>query len=402
MDSKGLKAGTYQGTITLTAASLAGSPIVIPVTLTVTAGAVLSVPLTPITFQAASGQDPAAQGVTVSNGGGGALNWTATAATTSGGNWLKVTASGTGNSTATISAAAAALAVGSYSGTVTITAAGASSSPGVIPVSLTVTAAGPTISAGGIVGGGGSLPAVVTISPGGMASIFGTAFAPTGTLRVVEAGDLVNGGLPTNLAGTCVDLDGKPGYLTFVSPSQINFQVPAVAINTQVNVRVIANCGTTNEVRGSAARVASAAAAPELLYWVKNASGRNPVVAVNAITGAYVGAPELIPGLTFTPARPGDILTVYGVSFGPTAPGLVPGAPPATIGATVSAASVAMGEVKLNPEDVLYAGVSPGIAGLYQLNIRVPANLPDGDQALTLTLGNFQTPSLGFVTVKSK
>jgi uncharacterized protein (TIGR03437 family) len=61
-----------------------------------------------------------------------------------------------------------------------------------------------------------------------------------------------------------------------------------------------------------------------------------------------------------------------------------------------------MGDVKLNPEDVLYAGVSPGIAGLYQLNIRVPANLPDGDQALTLTLGNFQTPSLGFVTVKSK
>ncbi len=199
-----------------------------------------------------------------------------------------------------------------------------------------------------------------------------------------------------------MDLDGKPGYLTFVSPGQINFQVPAVAINAQVSVRVVANCGTSNEVRGSAALVGSAAASPELLYWVKNASGKNPVVAVNAVTGAYVGAPELIPGLTFVPAKPGDILTIYGVSFGPTAPGFEPGAPPATTGATVNAAAVTMGDVKLNPEDVLYAGVSPGIAGLYQLNIRVPANLPDGDQALTLTLGNFQTPSLGFVTVKSK
>ena len=147
--------------------------------------------------------------------------------------------------------------------------------------------------------------------------------------------------------------------------------------------------------------VQSAAASPEFLYWVKNADGKNPLVAVNAVTGGYVGMSGLIPGLRFAPAKPGDILTIYGVSFGPTAPAFAPGTAPATTAATVNAASVKMGTVTLNADDVLYAGVSPGIAGLYQLNIRVPANLGDGDQAVTLTLGSFQTPSLGFVTVKA-
>jgi uncharacterized protein (TIGR03437 family) len=251
------------------------------------------------------------------------------------------------------------------------------------------------------VGGAGSLPAVLTISPGGLATIFGSAFAPPGTARAVQGSDLVNGTLPVSLAGTCVDLDGKAGYLTFVSPGQINFQVPAVAVDALVNVRVIANCGGPNELRSSAAPVRSAAASPEFLYWVKNANGSNPVVAVNAVTGDYVGASGLIPGLTFAPARSGDILTIYGVSFGPTAPAFAPGVAPGSTAATLNAASVMLGAVALNPEDVLYAGVSPGIAGLYQVNIRVPGNVPDGNQPLALTLGNFKTPALGFVTVRN-
>lgn len=66
------------------------------------------------------------------------------------------------------------------------------------------------IASGGVVGGGG-IPAVVTISPGGLATIYGSAFAPAGAARAVPGSDLVNGNLPTNLAGTFVDLDGKAG-----------------------------------------------------------------------------------------------------------------------------------------------------------------------------------------------
>ena len=51
--------------------------------------------------------------------------------------------------------------------------------------------------------------------------------------------------------------------------------------------------------------------------------------------------------------------------------------------------------------NVLYAGVSPGIAGLYQSNIRVPDGLADGDYPISLRLGGFVTPSGGYITVKN-
>jgi uncharacterized protein (TIGR03437 family) len=400
VNQAGLQQGTYQGTITVTAASLAGSPISIPVTLTVTAQAVLGMATTPMTFQAVSGLNPAAQSLAVSNTGGGTLAWTASV---SGAPWLQVSpASGTGNATIQVSAAAASLPVGSYTGTITITAAGAANSPAVVQVSLIVSPVGPAIrTSGGVVGSGISTPAVTTISPGGFATIFGTLFAPAGTARAVQGSDMVNGNLPTSLAGTCVQVDGQAGFPTYVSPTQINLQVPAISVGTNVNVQVVSNCGAANEVRSPAVSVPSAAASPEFLYWVYNTDGRNPVVAVNSVSGAYIGEPGLIPGLTFTPAKPGDVLTIYAISFGPTSPAFAPGSAPATSGATVNPPGVTMGSVTLNQADVLYAGVSPGIAGLYQLNVRVPANLPDGDQPITLTLGSFKTPSAGFVTVRA-
>ena len=377
------------------------------VTLTATVAGVqpsqpaLGVSTTPLSFQAVSGQNPPVQNLAISNTGGGTLNWTA--AVGAGASWLTVNpASGTGNATIQVSAAAASLGLGTYAGTITIAANGAGNSPAAVQVSLTVTAAGtPAITTGGIVGGGGSIPAVVIISPGGLATAYGSWFAPPGTSHAVQAGDLVNGMLPTKLSGTCVQVDGYAAYLTYVSPSQINFQVPAVTLDTLVNVVVVSNCGASNEARSPAMTIRSAAASPEFLYWVKNANGRDPVVAVNAVTGAYVGASGLIPGLTFAPAKPGDILTIYGVSFGPTTPSVAPGSAPSATANTVNAPGVALGSVTLNQGDVLYAGVSPGIAGLFQLNIRVPANVADGDQPLTLTLGSFKTPSVGFITVRS-
>ena len=111
-----LQAGTYQGTITVTAASLAGSPMNIQVTLIVTAQPAqpaLAVAVTRIAFQAIAGQNPTAQNLAISNTGGGILTWTAAAVGTTGGNWLTVSpASGTGNATIQLSAAAASLPLG--------------------------------------------------------------------------------------------------------------------------------------------------------------------------------------------------------------------------------------------------------------------------------------------------
>ena len=54
----------------------------------------------------------------------------------------------------------------------------------------------------------------------------------------------------------------------------------------------------------------------------------------------------------------------------------------------------------LADQDVLYGGVAPFLAGVHQLNIRVPANLPDRDYPLMLGLGNAATPSGGLLTIR--
>ncbi len=287
--------------------------------------------------------------------------------------------------------------LGNAPGPVTITASLGSLSVVFHLTAVTLTPL-PTIGAGGVDGAGGSVPAVTAISPGGLASLYGVNLAPAGTSRQVQGSDLVNGVLPTSLAGVCVQVDGQPAFLTYVGASQVNIQVPAVRVGVSVPVQVTTGCGSASSLIGPVVSVPTLAATPEFLFWVKNASGANPVIAVNAVTGDYVGATGLIPGVTFVPAKPGDYLTIYGVSFGATNPAVAPGVAPSAI-APVANATLTLGT--LPAAAPLYVGVSPGTAGLYQVNIQVPAGLADGNYPLTLNIGTFSTPVGAYLTVKN-
>ena len=61
--------------------------------------------------------------------------------------------------------------------------------------------------------------------------------------------------------------------------------------------------------------------------------------------------------------------------------------------------TVVFGGITLAQSDILYAGVTQN-AGLYQLNIRVPDAVPDGDQPLTIIVSGATSPATAFVTVK--
>jgi uncharacterized protein (TIGR03437 family) len=273
---------------------------------------------------------------------------------------------------------------------------------GQLVFTLTFTISQPTLPAiSAITGGGGSVPPVKEISPGAYVMISGANFAPAGTARQVQPGDVVNGMLPTQLTGVCVDVNDQSAYIAYVAPDRIYFQVPNTTIQSNASIRVRTSCGAPNELRSAVKTAWYQAASPEFLYWVQNGDGTGPVAAVNAVTGALVGLPSLVPGISFSPAKPGDILTIYGVSFGTTSPSYLPGQVPNAQGTVVGNPAVSLGTVNLNASDIVYAGVSPGTAGLYQLNIRVPANLADGTYPLTLSLGIYTTPSTGYITVKN-
>lgn len=139
-----LAAGTYTGNVTITSAGATNSPVNVPVTVTVgaTGSAVLSVAPASINFVAGLGLNPTARTININNTGTGSIRPTATAATTTGGRWLSVSAPFGGSFGGAISSQVyvdiTGLPKGTYNGTVTISDASASNSPLQIPVTLTL------------------------------------------------------------------------------------------------------------------------------------------------------------------------------------------------------------------------------------------------------------------------
>ena len=138
VDGSKLAAGSYTGTIVVTAAGASNSPQTINVNFKVDPGT-LSAPNTTLTFtQAAGGTAPPAQSIAVS-GSPVPLNFTVVGSTFNGGNWLSATPpSGATPSTVQVSVNGASLAAGQYTGSVTIASSGAVGSPITVGVILNV------------------------------------------------------------------------------------------------------------------------------------------------------------------------------------------------------------------------------------------------------------------------
>jgi uncharacterized protein (TIGR03437 family) len=94
------------------------------------------------------------------------------------------------------------------------------------------------------------------------------------------------------------------------------------------------------------------------------------------------------------PAHSGDVVIFYVEGLGPagySVSGQIPAA--ATPINNLNGLKVTIGGVVLSPSAILYAGVTPGYAGLYQINLVLPSNLP-GDPEVIITIGN-QSSSTG-------
>jgi uncharacterized protein (TIGR03437 family) len=258
---------------------------------------------------------------------------------------------------------------------------------------LLTPAAGPSI--GSVVGAGLSTPAVSSLSPNGLFTIFGSGLA-SATAGLTES-EIVNNELPTDLGNTCVRVLAAQWGLFYVSPGQINALAGELPASGTVPVQVITNCGTANEIATAVVNVPVAAAAPEFLYFVDNANGQNPVATIEQ-NGAYVAAPGLIAGATFTPAKAGDVLTAFGVGWGATSSSAAPGTIASAAATLTSPYSLTLGD---ETAVASYAGLSPGFAGLYQINFTVPSGLSAGNQALVLTVNGVASPAAAFITVSN-
>lgn len=232
------------------------------------------------------------------------------------------------------------------------------------------------------------------LASGGLWTIKGFDFETSNLKRTAGPGDLVNNAFPNVLGCIAVEVNQQRVPITYVQTDQINFQGPVVS--GPVTIQVVSNAGKPNEVRSAAANVTVLPVAPA--FFTFNGSS---IAAQFANTADIVANPGVVQGAR--PAKPGEIVTLYGTGFGATNPAVAPGALATGISnVTTTPVTVTIGSVTLASSDVLYTGLSPGsISGLYQLNVRIPASTADGDIPVVVSVGGVQSPSGATIPVKS-
>lgn len=179
------------------------------------------------------------------------------------------------------------------------------------------------------------------LAPGGLVSIFGQGLAAGASQATALP-------LPTDLSGSTVTLNGTFLPLFYASPTQINAQLPIGAQGT------------------ATLRVATASGSAETSVTISETAP--------AIFPSGVLRMDGTPVSTGPPVKPGDALVVYMTGLGavdgaiPTG-GLAPASPLLRVFAPIE---VQLGEISVNP---LFAGLTPGFVGLYQVNVVVPPNV---------------------------
>jgi len=213
-------------------------------------------------------------------------------------------------------------------------------------------------------------------------SIVGTNLSQT--TQTWQNSDLVNGLLPTSLGGVSVTINGLAAYVEYISPTQVNVLAPDDATVGAVQVQVTTAQATSNSFTAQKEQFAPA-------FFTIGGS----YVAAQHADYTPVGKPGLIAGATSTPAKPGEIILIYGTGFGPTSPPLPSAQPVTTPALLANAVQVTIGGVVA---PVAWAGLADG-AGLYQFDVTVP-NVPNGDAAVLAQIGGVQTQTGVLITVQ--
>jgi len=206
--------------------------------------------------------------------------------------------------------------------------------------------------------------------------IYGQNFSST--QRLWGGSDFSGSNAPTSLDGVSVTVNGKPAFVYYISPNQININTPEDTATGPVTIQVRAPLGVSNSVVVNRARLSpTLQTVPQFLI-----DGKQYVVALTPDFTTFIGRPGMLSGVNFTLAKPGDTVAIYALGCGPTSPPTQAGTVAAQASAISSPYRLRIGGQTAN---VSFAGIVGGTIGLYQFNVVVP-NVPAGDQAIDLEI----------------
>ena len=196
------------------------------------------------------------------------------------------------------------------------------------------------------------------LAPGGLISIFGSDLSPV-NLATQEIP------LPTALGDSCLTVNGLPVPMLFVSPGQINAEMPFETVG-DVTLVLRTPGGVSDNFNlvvlpGAPGVFQSGVAGPETNIPTIMRSDDNQLVTAS------------------NPVHKGDTLIIYLTGLGQTNPAMGDGqpGPSSPLAVALNPPTVTLGGVGLS---VAFAGISPGEVGVYQINVTVPGGVPQGLQ----------------------
>jgi uncharacterized protein (TIGR03437 family) len=266
--------------------------------------------------------------------------------------------SGTGPTTVTVFADSSSISNGLYTATLVFQAT--NTVPQFVDVGVRF-AVGPgsgtipVLSTGGVLNAASFALNNAPVAAGSLVSIFGSHMAIAGQQASVLP-------LQTTFNGANVTFNGIPAPLLYVSPTQINAQVPFGVDGATAQVQASTVDGFSNTIT-----VNLASAAPGLISQTQNGTGAGVITDAIAFT-------------LVTPSNPiarGKVITIYAVGVGPVSFQPTSGAPApfGPLAQSTNPVTVSIGGVTVLPQ---FSGLTPGFVGLFQLNVTVPANAPTG------------------------
>lgn len=296
----------------------------------------------------------------------GQASWRIETATESGGNWIRATPTvGTSSGVVHVSVTTGGLTSGEYQGTVAVVNQTTQSRLELL-VTLKLASSSPQFTADGVVNAASFLPG--PLAPGSLFSIFGVNLANS----TMSAGPL-----PPSLDGVSMTIGGFTAPVQYISPGQINAQVPFEVAPGQQPLEY-----TKNGVK--------------VTVTVTIVPARPGIFLVNG-RGAILNQDNSL-NTSLNAALVGSAVQVFFTGQGLVTPALATGAPASltTLMFTNAPTTATIGGA---PATVLFSGLAPGFVGLGQANVLVPA-LPSNDYPLVLTV-NGQASNGATVAVKT-
>jgi uncharacterized protein (TIGR03437 family) len=249
----------------------------------------------------------------------------------------------------------------------------------------------PSITSGGVISAG-SFGAFASAAAGSWIEIYGSNLALD--TRLWTSADFNGIYAPMSLDQTTVTVGGQSAFLYYISPTQVNAQVPSNIGTGPQPVVVSTPNGASDPVT-----VAVNLEEPGLLSPPSfNIGGTQYVVALFPDGATYVLPPDAIPGVTSRRAQPGDIITLYGIGFGSVTPDIPAGQIVQQLNTLVAPFHILFGQIEATTK---YDGLAPSAVGLYQFNLVVPNVTASDSVPVTFTLAGIAGTQTLYIAVQN-